>query len=255
MKSRQFLCALLAVAMMTAAGCASHTTTATTTSGRTSVLVLGATGQLGAGIVRELLASGRPVTAIVRANSDRKRLAGLDVEYVVGDVTNDADVAAAFKNHRYSAIVVALRVTDGDIHFYEKALTPTAKYAKSAGAKQIIHHSAVGAGKNLDRIAHEGWDRIPGIYDRMRDQGVGEDMIRASGVPYTIIRNARLYPDGTPSTGRAVLTEDDSVVSPMTRADLTLFTVRCLGNKDCYNKVYHVKDDSLAWPPPAAARP
>jgi uncharacterized protein YbjT (DUF2867 family) len=240
---------------MAVAGCASQSTTSKASAGKQSVLVLGATGQLGASIVREVLASGRPVTAMVRANSDRKRLAGLNVDYITGDVTNDADVAAAFKGRRYSAVVVALRVMNGDIHFYEKSLTPITKYAKSADVRQIIHHGAVGAGKNVERIPTVGWDRIPGIYDRMRDQGVGEDLIRASGVPYTIIRNARLYPDATPSTGRAVLTEDDTVVSPMTRADLTLFTVRCLGNKDCYNKVYHVKDDSLAWPPPSAARP
>jgi uncharacterized protein YbjT (DUF2867 family) len=255
MKSRQFIFALLAGAIVVCAGCTVPGTGGKATAGKSSVLVLGATGQLGSSVVRELLASGHPVTALVRTNSDRKRLAGLDIDYVVGDVTSDTDVAAAFKGRRYSAVVVALRVTNGDIHFYEKSLTPIVKYARSAGVQQIIHHGAVGAGKNLERIAHEGWDRIPGMYDRMRDQGVGEELIRASGVPYTIIRNARLYPDATPSTGHAVLTEDDSVVSPMTRADLTLFTVRCLGNQACYNKVYHVKDDSLAWPPPAAARP
>jgi uncharacterized protein YbjT (DUF2867 family) len=217
--------------------------------------VLGASGQLGAAIVQQLVKNGRPVTAMVRESSDRKRLEGLNIEYVVGDVTTDADVAAAFKGHRYSAVVVALRVSDGDIHFYEKALAPVGKYAKTAGVKQIIHHGAVGAGRNIERIAHEGWDRIPGIYDRMRDQGVGEDLIRASGVPYTIIRNARIYPANAPSTGKAVLTEDDSVVSPMTRADLAIFTLRCLGNPSCYNKTYHVKDDSLAWPPPASGRP
>ena len=141
------------------------------------------------------------------------------------------------------------------IHFYEKALAPIGKYATAAGVQQIIHHGAVGAGKNIDRIAHEGWDRIPGIYDRMRDQGIGEDLVRASGVPYTIIRNARIYPADAPSTGKAQLTEDDSVVSPMTRADLAIFTLRCLGNRSCYNKTYHVKDDSLAWPPPAGGRP
>jgi hypothetical protein len=36
----------------------------------------------------------------------------------------------------------------------------------------------------------------------------------------------------------------------MTRADLAIFTLRCLANPDCYGKVYHVRDESLAWPPP-----
>ena len=250
MKSRTLVLSLLAVAATVLCGCAGQPVAS-----RDRVLVLGASGQLCAAIVQQLVKNGKPVTAMVRENSDRKRLEGLNIEYVTGDVTNDADVAAAFKGRRYAAVVVALRVIDGDIHFYEKALTPIGKYANTAGVKQIIHHGAVGAGRNLERIAHEGWDRIPGIYDRMRDQGVGEDLIRASGVPYTIIRNARIYPAATPSTGKAQLTEDDTVVSPMTRADLAIFTLRCLGNKSCYNKTYHVRDDSLAWPPPASDRP
>lgn len=250
MKFPRIFLSLLAAAAVSTVGCASPQASA-----RDRVLVLGANGQLGAAIVQLLVTNGRPVTAMVRENSDRKRLEGLKVEYVIGDVTNDADVAAAFKGRRYAAVVVALRVNNNDIHFYEKALTPIGKYAKAAGVKQIIHHGAVGAGKNIERIPHEGWDRIPGIYDRMRDQGVGEDLIRASGVPYTIIRNARIYPADTPSTGKAQLTEDDSVVSPMTRADLAIFTLRCMGNKSCYNKTYHVKDDSLAWPPPGRDRP
>jgi uncharacterized protein YbjT (DUF2867 family) len=250
MNTRQFLHTLLAGSTIAVAGCVSQAT-----SNQENVLVLGATGQLGAAVVQQMLSNGKSVTAMVRSNSDRKRLAGLNIQYVIADVTHDAEVAAAFKGHRYSAVVVALRVTDGDIHFYEKALTPVTKYAKAAGVQQIIHHGAVGAGKNIDRIPHPGWDRIPGIFDRMRDQGIGEDLIRASGIPYTIIRNARIYPADTPSTGKAQLTEDDSVLTPMTRADLAMFTAHCLGNKDCYNKTYHVKDESLAWPPVGGARP
>lgn len=247
---RRHIVLLLAAAAALISGCA--------TSGAASrdpVLVLGATGQLGAEIVRRLAARGTPVTALVRANSDRKRLEGLDVRYVTGDVTNAADMEAAFKGQRYSAVIVALRVMNSDIHFYEKALQPLSRLAKGAGVRQIIHHGAVGAGKNLDRIDHRGWERIPGIFDRLRDQGAGEDLVRASGVPYTIIRNARIYPLDTPSTGKARLTEDDTVLTPMTRADLANFTLDCLGNKACYNKTYHVRDDSLAWPPPGAGRP
>ena len=38
------------------------------------------------------------------------------------------------------------------------------------------------------------------------------------------------------------------------RTDLAIFTVHCLGNAACLNKTYHVKDPSLGWPPPGAAR-
>ncbi len=214
------------------------------------VLVLGGTGQLGAEIVRRLVAAGHRVTVFVRPSSSRERLAGLPVEFHVGDLFDETSIGAALRAKRYDVVVSALRVTDGDVHFYAKALTPLAKQLKDAGVAQVIHHGAVGAGANAAKFAHLGWERVPGLLDRLRDQGVGEQLLRGSGVPFTIIRNARLYADGTPSTGRAELTEDDTVLTPMTRADLAIFTLHCLANPDCYGKVYHVRDASLSWPPP-----
>lgn len=222
--------------------------------GAKSVLVLGGTGQLGAEIVRRSVAAGHAVTVFARPTSDRSRLAGLPVEYVVGDLSSDADLARILGARRYDTVVAALRVEDGDIHFYEKNLGPLARGARAARVGQIIHHGAVGAGANAAKFTTLGWERVPGLLDRLKDQGVGEDLLRASGVPLTIIRNARIYPDGTPPTGHARLTTDDSVISPMTRADLALFTVQCIGNRDCHGKVWHVRDDSLAWPPPREGR-
>ncbi len=218
--------------------------------GRGEVLVLGGTGQLGADIVKRLVADGYRVTVYARPASDRSRLAGLPVAWAVGDLTNPAEVSAAVGARRWQAVVSAARVEDGDIHFYEKFMTPLVEAARAARVRQIIHHGAVGAGANAARFPSLGWDKVPGLMDRLKDQGLGEDLLRASGVPFTIIRNARLYPDGTPSTGRAELTEDDTVITPMTRADLSLFTAQCLGNRKCFGKTYHVRDSSLNWPPP-----
>jgi dihydroflavonol-4-reductase len=60
-------------------------------------LVTGANGFLGAAVVRALLAAGGPVRAFVRAGSDRRNLAGLDVEIAVGDLTDRDSLAAAVK--------------------------------------------------------------------------------------------------------------------------------------------------------------
>lgn len=217
------------------------------------VLVIGGTGQLGAEIIRQLAMDGYRITVFARAGSDRSRLKGQPVEYIVGDLMNAQDVESAVRARRWRAVVIAARVEDADVHFYEKMLKPLTGVAKRAGVGQILHHGAVGAGQNAAKFTTLGWEKVPGLLERLADQGVGEDLIRASGVRYTIIRNARIYPDGTPSTGRAELTEDDSVITPMTRADLALFTRRCLGNRACYGKTYHVRDASLAWPPPRAA--
>jgi uncharacterized protein YbjT (DUF2867 family) len=242
-RMRRLLCAAMAGALLVA--CASKPREPIPR----YVLVLGATGQLGTEIVRPLVAQGYSVVAFVRPNSDRGRLGDLPVDYVVGDLTNAADVAAAIRRRQHFAIVSAVRVEDGDIHFYEKIMTPIVRLARETGVKQIIHHGAVGAGDNVQQFTQLGWDRVPGLLDRLKDQGIGEQLLKTSGVAYTIIRNSRLYPDGTPSTGKAALTEDTSVLTPMTRADLAKFTLQCLGAPACFNKTYHVRDDSLAWPP------
>jgi dihydroflavonol-4-reductase len=65
------------------------------TRGGGPALVTGANGFLGAAVVRALLAAGTPVRAFVRAGSDRRNLAGLDVEVAVGDLTDRDSLAAA----------------------------------------------------------------------------------------------------------------------------------------------------------------
>ncbi|MEQ1802364.1 MAG: NAD(P)H-binding protein [Gammaproteobacteria bacterium] len=219
------------------------------------VLVLGGAGQLGAGIVRGLVAEGDRVTVFTRPGSDRTRLQGLPVAYAEGDLLNDGDVAGAFRGREFRYVIIAVRVEDADPHFYAKFLPGLTARAKAAGVAQIIHHGAVGAGGNAAKFPNLGWEKVPGLLDRLKDQGVGEDIVRTSGVPFTIIRNTRLYPDGTPATGKAELTEDDSVISPMTRADLAVLTLGCLGNAGCLGKTWHVRDSSLAWPPPKPAAP
>ncbi len=253
---RRLLVALIGIGFTTSGfvAAAASVTNAPSKAAPREVLVLGGTGQLGAEIVRRLAATGSTrITVFAREGSNRGPLTGLPVSYVVGDLTREADVAAALRSRRFDVVVNAVRVEDGDIHFYEKILTPLARLARETGVGQIIHHGAVGAGANATKFTSLGWERVPGLLDRLKDQGLGEQQLRDSGVPYTIIRNARLYPDGTPSTGKAELTEDDSVLTPMTRADLALFTVHCVGNAACHDKTYHVRDTSLAWPPPQAA--
>jgi uncharacterized protein YbjT (DUF2867 family) len=250
---RRAVVGILACATVLAA-CASAPRAANPAGGPSQrILVLGGTGLLGAEIVAGLVARGHAVTVFVRPTSDRSRLAAMPVRYHVGELFADADVAGALRAARYDTVIVALRVMDGDVRFYEKALTPLARHARANGVRQIIHHGAVGAGANAANFPNLGWERVPGLLDRLRDQGVGEQLLRDSGVPYTIIRNSRIYPEGTAATGQAELTEDTTVLTPMTRADLARLTLQCVGAQRCFDKVFHVRDPSLAWPPPRPA--
>jgi dihydroflavonol-4-reductase len=58
-------------------------------------LVTGATGFVGAAVARALLAAGRRVRALARRGSDRRNLAGLDLEIAEGSLEDPASLATA----------------------------------------------------------------------------------------------------------------------------------------------------------------
>ena len=58
-------------------------------------LVTGATGLVGNNVVRLLIEKNQPVRVLVRANSDPRPLAGLDVEFAFGDVRDESAVRTA----------------------------------------------------------------------------------------------------------------------------------------------------------------
>jgi uncharacterized protein YbjT (DUF2867 family) len=95
------------------------------------------------------------------------------------------------------------------------------------------------------------WARVPNLTPRMMDHGVAEEVFFSSGIPTTIIRNSRVWPDEAAASGNAVMTEDSTVMNPIARIDLARFTMRCLYNPSCYGKVYHNQDNSLTWPLPS----
>jgi uncharacterized protein YbjT (DUF2867 family) len=73
------------------------------------VIVAGATGTLGSQIVKELLAQGAEVTAMVRASSNRNALAEMGVKnFVVGDMMDAASLRQALTpEHGFDAIVAS----------------------------------------------------------------------------------------------------------------------------------------------------
>ena len=84
----------------------------------------------------------------------------------------------------------------------------------------------------------------------MDDHAAAERNFMASGIATVVIRNSRVWPDGTPSSGNASLSEDHSMMTPITRVDLAEFTLQCLDNPACEDKIFHAVDPTLTWPPP-----
>lgn len=210
------------------------------------VLVFGGTGRLGAPIVRLLVESGNEVTVFARPTSDRRRLNGLDVQYAVGDLLDEESVATAFDGQSYRAVVDASARRGTTEIFYDKAMTHIVRAAADSGVRQIIYHSSVGAGDNMVQFPRADFS---GMRDVLLAKGLAEQLLIESGIGYTIIRNGLIQPDGTPATEKARLSEDETIMGVVTRADLALLTLQCIDQDACMNRIFHAVDPSYEIPP------
>jgi dihydroflavonol-4-reductase len=112
-------------------------------------LVTGASGFLGAHIVRELLNDGASVRALIRSGSDRRNLAGVDVEVVTGDLLDKQSLAKALKGCDtlfHAAADYRLWVKDpasmyaANVEGTENVL----ETALAAGLEKVVYTSSVG---------------------------------------------------------------------------------------------------------------
>jgi dihydroflavonol-4-reductase len=113
------------------------------------VLVTGATGFIGANVVRALLARGEDVRVLVRPTSDQGNLAGLPVEVASGDLRDDGSVRRAVRGCRRVFHVAAdyrfwardprelyRSNVEGTVHVMDACL--------EAGVERVVYTSTVG---------------------------------------------------------------------------------------------------------------
>lgn len=210
------------------------------------VVVFGGSGRLGSEIVKALLAKDYKVSVFVRASSSRKRLEGLPVAYLVGDVLDYDSVESALGQANFSVVVDALGRGSQPPEFYKTSGENIANAAAQTGVKQIILHGSVGAG-NSRAVLGRNADRFKRVMDA---KTAAEEAVIQSEVSYTIIRNFAIGRHGLPATGAAILLEDPSSFGPIRRADLALLTVDCVLKSACSNKIFHALDPSLMENPP-----
>ena len=111
--------------------------------------VTGGTGFVGAALVRELLADGVAVVALVRPGADRRNLAGLDLAIAAGDLRDAQTLAPAMQACSWVFHVAAAYSTrEGDVDMMYAVNVQGTKNvleeARNAGAERIIHCSTIG---------------------------------------------------------------------------------------------------------------
>lgn len=166
-------------------------------------LVTGATGFVGSAVARALLARGHRVRALVRPGSDRRNLAGLDLDLAEGDLSDEASLARAAAGCRYVMHVAAdYRIwvpnPDAMLRANVEGTRAMMRAALAAGAERIVHCSSVAAlglttdGTPADEATPVSEAAIVGIYKKSKfraEQAVLE-MVRDQGLPAVIVNPA-----------------------------------------------------------------
>ncbi|MCK4841975.1 MAG: SDR family oxidoreductase [Methylococcales bacterium] len=132
-----------------------------------TTFVTGATGHLGANLVRKLLERGEKVRVLVRSESDNSAISGLEVEQVMGDLRDEASIIAAIKGCDYVYHLAAfVSIRDGDRkELYDVNVLGTRylmQACRAEGIKKVVHCSSFGAvGNNPNGASNEQWAVSP----------------------------------------------------------------------------------------------
>lgn len=165
-----------------------------------TILVTGATGFVGAAVARALLARGQAVRALARPGSDRRNLAGLDLEVAEGDLLDPPSLARAARGCTGLFHVAAdyrLWVRDPAAMFQANVDGSLAvlRAAAEAGAARLVYTSSVavlgipkgGGAGNEDTPVTYG-DMI-GVYkqSKFRAEEAVRAAVAAEGLPVVIV--------------------------------------------------------------------
>lgn len=150
------------------------------------VLVTGASGFVGSAVVRTLLGAGYAVRALVRSTSPRDNLAGLDIEFVTGDMREAGSVERAMAGVRYLMHVAAdyrLWCADRDeiTRNNVDGTRTVMEAALRAGVERVVYTSSVAAlelrpdGQAADEAIPLAEAAATGAYKRSK--AVAQDLV------------------------------------------------------------------------------
>ena len=140
------------------------------------VVVTGASGHVGANLVRELHENGRPVRALV--HRDRRAFKGLDIETCAGDILDSRSLIKAFKGadcvyHLAVHISISKRDAEDASLINVKGTRNVVHACREAGVGRLVHFSSIHALSSEPREEEIDESRPPAgtsspVYDRSK---------------------------------------------------------------------------------------
>jgi uncharacterized protein YbjT (DUF2867 family) len=111
-------------------------------------VVLGASGNTGHVVAKNLLARGQKVRVVGRNAARLQPLAAEGAEVFVGDVTDTRAITKAFRGAETAYVMIPPNPTSNDYRSYqERAVDAIATAVRHAGVKNVVSLSSIGADK------------------------------------------------------------------------------------------------------------
>jgi NAD(P)H dehydrogenase (quinone) len=173
----------------------------------TTYAVTGTTGHLGPLVVRELLARGVPAADVVALARTPEKAADLGVPVRRADYSDTATLPEAL-----AGVDVLLLVSGSEVGRRVAQHTAVIEAAKTAGVRRVAYTSIANADHSTNPLQPE--------------HKATEDVLRASGVPFTIFRNnwyLENYTGQVPqylATGEVLGIDGGARIGAATRADM-----------------------------------
>ena len=163
------------------------------------ILVTGASGFVGAAVVRALLAQGEQVRVLVRSTSDRRNIQGLDVEVVEGDLLIPETLPRAVDGcagvyHLAADYRLWTRDPEAMFRVNLEGSRAIVLAAMKAGARRIVYTSSVAVlgivpdGEGEEKTPTDYSDMI-GVYkqSKFRAEETVRQLIIEEGAPVVIV--------------------------------------------------------------------
>ena len=193
-----------------------------------NLAVLGAAGGTGLHVVEQALADGHMVTALVRSR-EQLTLTDPDLEVVVGDATDRAVLSEAVTGA--DAVISVLGARGPVMADATRALVSV---AEQSGPRRIVMLSSFAVERErLTPVAKFVTGLAMGR--QIRDKAAGEEVLRASGLDWTIVYATKLT-NGPKTEPRVVPdTEKVGLSQKISRAGVASFLVRA-ATEDLYGR-------------------
>jgi uncharacterized protein YbjT (DUF2867 family) len=234
------------MALAAAAGAALMTGPLAAARGADLVVVAGATGRTGKEVVAELVKRNYRVRALVRDAAKAQGTFPAGVEIVVGDVRDEDSLRKAFKGAHYVISAVGAGggpnapADAGPEQIDNQGVAKMAQAARKARVRQLVLVSSAAVTKA---------ETYPMAFMRpiLAAKFKGENALRASGVPYTIVRPGGLLDE--PGGRKAVqFSQGDTTTGRIPRADVALVCVEALGRRSALRKTVELLSGDGALP-------